>query len=84
MLTPNKRIQNQNIKNFLRFLQLVLKDPTEELKTGEFTCEITTVTVKGHGATFTSSAVVDIKQTTIQDLVSGLLLRNILTVNVNL
>jgi len=51
------------------FLQLVLKDPTLQLESGEFTCEVNTVTMKGRSLVLTSSAVVDNKQPTIQDLV---------------
>jgi len=54
------------------FLQLVLKDPADQIESGVFSCEITTVTMKGHGLTLTSSAVVDNKQPTIQDLVMKL------------
>ena len=50
----------------------MLKDPADQIESGVFSCEINTVTMKGHGLTLTSSAVVDDKQPTIQDLVSCL------------
>ena len=55
-----------------RFLQLVLKDPAHQVKSGLFSCEINVVTMKAHGLALTSSAIIDNKLPTIQDLVSSL------------